>query len=62
VTRAAVALLLLLPLDALACPTCGAEGGPNSEAFVDMSVFLSLFPLAMMGAIVGYYWYHQRAE
>jgi hypothetical protein len=61
VTRVAVTLLCLLPVNAFACPTCGAEGGPNSEAFVDMSVFLSLFPLAMMGAIAGYYWYHQRA-
>ena len=39
---------LLLSSPAWACPVCMAPGGPNSDAFLASTIFLSLLPLAMM--------------
>ena len=51
---ARVALLWMITTSvALACPVCGGGDAPNQQAFVDTMIFMSLFPLAMLGSITG---------
>ncbi len=50
---------LLYGSAAIACPVCGG-GGQNQQAFVDTMVFMSLMPLAMLGAGAGVVWYLAR--
>lgn len=47
---------------ALACPVCGG-GGQNQQAYIDMTIFMSLAPLAMLGALGLVLWrLHRKAE
>jgi hypothetical protein len=49
----AVALVLSAPGIALACPVCFAtKNEANRAAFFNSTMFLSLIPLAMMGAVI----------
>lgn len=54
-----MAVLLLWSAPVWACPVCGGAG-PNQQAFVDTMVFMSLSPLIMLGAIVGFVVYKVR--
>ena len=54
------AAALVAPVVALACPVCGGDAGANAQAYLDTMVFLSLFPLAMIGGIVGLVWSYHR--
>ena len=54
-----MSLLLALSTTAWACPVCMAPGGPNSDAFLGSTIFLSLLPLAMMFS--GGIWLWRRA-
>lgn len=45
----------------LGCPVCGADKDDAArQAFFDTTIFLSLLPLAMFGALV--YWLVRRAR
>lgn len=44
------ALLTSLPAIAAACPSCGVGNGRNKMAFFLTTIFLSLLPLALIGA------------
>ncbi|RIL07294.1 MAG: hypothetical protein DCC71_03580 [Proteobacteria bacterium] len=55
---ALAAVALLLPAVASACPMClSGQGGGTQKAFAIGSVFLSVTPLAVIGAAV---WYLRR--
>lgn len=55
---ALVAIALLAPELAAACPMCtSGQGGGTSRAFAIGSIFLSVTPLAVIGAAV---WYLRR--
>ena len=45
---------------AWACAVCGA-GGANQQAYMDMTIFLSLFPLGILGSFAGVILYLHRA-
>jgi hypothetical protein len=48
----ALALVLLVPGVALACPVCGVAGTrDNWAAYLSMSVMLSVLPLGFIGGI-----------
>jgi len=50
---AAVSLVIALaPATALACPVCFVATEANRNAFLLTTVFLSLLPLAMIGALL----------
>lgn len=52
----------LVASPALACPVCGG-GGANAGAYLDMTIFLSLFPLSILGGFAGVIWYlHKLAN
>ena len=54
-------LLLALPRAALACPVCtGGQSEEVGRAFFTGSVFLSVLPLAAIGAAV--WWIRRRAR
>jgi hypothetical protein len=60
---AAVALLATLaPAAAWACAVCGTGDDRNRTAFFWMTIFLSLTPLAAMGAGVWWIVRHARAR
>jgi hypothetical protein len=61
VTRLALASLLL-PQSAWACSVCYSANESNRLAFIDTTVFLSLFPLAMVGGIVWWIWRQVQAH
>jgi hypothetical protein len=48
--------LAFLPQPALACSVCYAANEPNRLAFIATTAFLSLFPLAIVGAITWWIW------
>ena len=55
--RARLALLLaVLPSSALACPVCMAPGGPNSDAFLQGTIGLSVLPLLLIFGSVYWLW------
>ncbi len=57
-----IAAAVLVASPALACPVCGG-GGANAAAYLDMTIFLSLFPLTILGGFAGVIWYlHKLAE
>lgn len=45
---------------AAACPVCGGDPGANAQAYLDTMVFLSLFPLAIIGGVAALVWTHAR--
>lgn len=47
-----VMLILLAPAAALACPVCGTGPERSREAYVSMTMVLSLLPLAMVGGLI----------
>jgi hypothetical protein len=50
------------PTAALACPVCGG-GGQNQQAYIDMTIFMSLTPLVMLGTVALVLWrLHRKAE
>lgn len=54
-------VLSLLPRVAHACPVCfSAQNEENRFAFVAMTVFLTLLPLAMLGLGLGWVWRRMR--
>lgn len=61
--RGAIGLALVAgPAAALACPVCGG-GGQNQQAYVDMTIFMSLTPLVMLGTVALVLWrLHRKAE
>ena len=42
------------PTIALACPVCFAADEANRDAFLATTVFMSLFPLAMIGGLLAF--------
>jgi hypothetical protein len=56
-------LWLLWANQALACPVCQDPNDPAAGAYFNMTIFMSLLPLAAMSAI-GWWLYraYQRAE
>jgi hypothetical protein len=57
----AAIVLLAFPAAALACPVCGLAGtGDNSDAYVEMSVMLSVVPLGMIGGVA--FWLFRRSK
>lgn len=40
----------LVPQVALACAVCG-DNGRNADAYLDMTIFMSLLPLSIIGGI-----------
>jgi hypothetical protein len=52
--------MLLSPRLAFACATCFDPKEASQGAFVGGTIFMSLLPLAMMGAIGGFVWYRAR--
>ena len=55
-----VAVALLMPEVALACPVCFDPRDENRFAFLGTTIFLSLLPLGMVGAMVT--WVRQRSR
>lgn len=55
---ASTALLVASP--ALACPVCGG-GGPNQQAYIDMTMFMSLLPLTLLSFISWVIWRNHKA-
>lgn len=45
-------IVSLLPSAVLACPVCGTAPQRSQDAYVAMTVVLSLLPLAFIGALV----------
>jgi hypothetical protein len=59
--RALVATVLLsMPGSALACAVCGVGTEANQQAFVDMTIFMTLLPLLLIGSGVGWIWWRYR--
>lgn len=57
----ASACVLVWPALALACPVCGtAQSEDVRKAFLGSTIFLSLFPLAIMGGIALWVWWQFR--
>jgi hypothetical protein len=48
--------LLFVPQQALACSVCYSANEANRMAFLDTTIFLSLFPLLMIGGIAWWIW------
>jgi hypothetical protein len=63
--KALFTLVLLFASAALACPVCGQPTDQNQGAYIAMTVFLSLTPLAAIGGIVFWVFWrvrnHERA-
>lgn len=55
-----VAVAMLVPKAALACPVCFDPRDENRFAFLGTTIFLSLLPLGMVGAMVT--WVRQRSR
>jgi len=55
-----VAVALLMPEVALACPVCFDPRDENRLAFLGTTIFLTLLPLGMVGAMVT--WVRQRSR
>ncbi|GMV06017.1 MAG: hypothetical protein AMXMBFR53_22940 [Gemmatimonadota bacterium] len=60
VVALALALLVLLPEAAWACPVCFDPRDENRVAFLATTVFLSLVPLGMVGGLG--LWLRKRAR
>jgi peptidoglycan/LPS O-acetylase OafA/YrhL len=60
VAVAVVAVAMLMPKVALACPVCFDPRDENRFAFLGTTIFLSLLPLGMVGAMVT--WVRQRSR
>jgi hypothetical protein len=57
----AVALVVLAPLDALACDSCLAAQDSNVQAaFVSATAFMTLLPLSLVGGL--FFWLRRRAR
>lgn len=54
------AALLALPATASACAACGVGNGRNKMAFFLTTIFLSLLPLALIGA--GLFWLARKGR
>jgi hypothetical protein len=60
-STAALVAVLALPAQVLACPVCSpGRDDATREAFFGTTVFMSLLPLAVFGAIL--YWFIRRAR
>ena len=56
-----LALVGFMPIEALACPSCLAAQDSNvQQAFINSSVFMSVLPLVLVGALV--FWLRRRAR
>ncbi len=59
----AVSGALLATTEAFACPVCGtAKTEASRQAFVGSTVFLSLLPLVLIGALVGFGFWRARSK
>jgi hypothetical protein len=56
-----IALAWLSPALALACPVCFGANEANRQAFLGATIFMSLFPLAMIGGLIGFLVLRARA-
>ena len=57
----ALLLVVLAPLDALACPSClAAQDGDVQVAFIKATAFMTFLPLTLVGGLV--YWLLRRAR
>ena len=57
----ALAVVVVAPLDALACPSClAAQDSDVQMAFISATAFLTFLPLASIGALV--FWLRRRAR
>jgi len=65
-TQALSGLLLLMvlvcPAIAMACPVCGTGTAENQGAFLNMTIFMSLLPLALIGGTTFWLWRRSRAQ
>ena len=52
---------LILPTAAQACAVCGAATENNQMAFLAMTLFMSLMPLAAIGGIAWWVWRRTKA-
>ena len=59
---AAVSLGLVSESSALACAVCGGGGAPNEAAYYDMTIFMSLFPLGLIGIMAGAVYYFKLGD
>lgn len=48
------AFICATPALALACPVCFGANEANRQAFLGATVFMSLFPLALIGGLVAF--------
>lgn len=48
------------PLPLFACAVCGFGLDETRDAFVFSTILLSLVPVLLMGALVGYLWWKSR--
>jgi hypothetical protein len=55
-----VLALLALPVVAAACPVCGAATENNRMAYLGMTIFMSLLPLAGIGGVALWVWKRSR--
>lgn len=55
-----VASVGLVPNVAWACSSCNDPKDLGQDAFLGPTIFMSLLPLGMLGAIGGYLWWHFR--
>jgi hypothetical protein len=55
-------VLALVPQSAFACSVCYSANESNRLAFIATTVFLSLFPLAMVGGITWWIWRQVQAH
>lgn len=52
---------LLVSERALACAVCGGGGG-DQRVYLDMTIFMSLLPLGLIGGMAGLVWYRYRSN
>lgn len=54
----AVVVVGLVPRTVWACSSCNDPKDLGQDAFLGPTIFMSLLPLGMLGAIGGYLWWH----
>ena len=53
---AVVAVGLVLPMDALACPVCMDDDDANRVAYIAMTALLTTLPFLIVGSLGFYIW------
>lgn len=58
---AAITCVVVTPASAFACAVCFDANDESREAFVNMTILLSLLPLGIIGGTIFYLWRKARA-